>query len=230
MTQSLPSPSAPRAELDKTPSGTPASESARPAGGTSETTAARLPEGVLPVLPLRSAVLFPTLVMPLSVGREKSLAAVQHAVRTQSPIAVILQRNPEENEPQAADLYEIGTVGNVVRYVTAADGSHHLISRGEYRFRIVEFVSGYPFVAARVEKIAEPEAKGSEVEARFVQLKERAAANRRSVQAEVKEITERVAREKTFEQLQQQLENFSKRFRRRKMTDTLKLVREDRGR
>jgi plasmid stability protein len=62
------------------------------------------------------------------------------------------------------------------------------------------------------------------------ELKERAAANRRSVQAEVKEIIERVAREKTFEQLQQQLENFSKRFRGRKMTDTVKLVREDRGR
>jgi plasmid stability protein len=62
------------------------------------------------------------------------------------------------------------------------------------------------------------------------ELKERAAANRRSVQAEVKEIIERVAREKTFEQLQQQLANFSKRFRGRKMTDTVKLVREDRGR
>ena len=62
------------------------------------------------------------------------------------------------------------------------------------------------------------------------ELKERAAANRRSVQAEVKEIIERGAREKTFEQLQQQLEKFSKRFRGRKMTDTLKLVREDRGR
>jgi len=61
-------------------------------------------------------------------------------------------------------------------------------------------------------------------------LKERASANRRSVQAEVKEIIERSAREKTFEQLEQELTNFSKRFKRRKMIDTVKLVREDRRR
>ncbi len=133
----------------------------------------RLPPGVLPVLPLRNTVLFPTLVTPLTIGRAKSLSAAQAAVDGDTPIAVVLQRNPDVGDPTSVDLYEIGTVGSIVRLVGRGD-THHLIARGEQRLRIVEFVDGYPFLAARVERIPESERSGPEIEARVMQLRERA--------------------------------------------------------
>jgi len=136
--------------------------------------ALKLPADAVVIVPVRNTLLFPTVVMPLSVGRPRSIAAVQHAVRAQAPIGVLLQRDPETTEPGPADLHEVGTIGMILRYVTAQDGSHHLICRGEQRFRIVEFLEGHPFLAARVERIAEPETTGAEVEARHMQLKERA--------------------------------------------------------
>jgi ATP-dependent Lon protease len=132
-----------------------------------------LPADVLPVLSLREGVLFPAVVLPLSVGRARSLAAAQYAVRTQSPVAVLLQRDRGIENPAPADLYDMGTVASIVRYVTA-DSGHHIIARGEQRFRIKEFVDGYPFLAARIDRIAEPATTGSEIDARLMQLRERA--------------------------------------------------------
>jgi ATP-dependent Lon protease len=150
-------------------------ESGEPAPGrVGSNEAPKLPADAIAIVPVRNTLLFPSVVMPLSVARPRSVAAVQHAVRAQAPIGVLLQRDPEKADPGAADLYEIGTVGTILRYVMAQDGSHHLICRGEQRFRIVEFLEGQPFLAARVERIVEPQTAGAEVEARFMQLKERA--------------------------------------------------------
>jgi Lon protease-like protein len=151
-----------------------ASKVADPTATTGAGVGVKLPPDVVAVLPLRNSLLFPTVVMPFTVGRERSVAAIQHAVRTQSPIAALLQRDPETLDPTASDLHEIGTVGLVIRYVTAQDGSHHLICRGDQRFRVVEFLDGYPFLAARIARIEEPEESGPEIEARFLQLRERA--------------------------------------------------------
>src|SRR5215469_8779969 len=150
----------------------PSGESSTATGAGSE--APRLPADAMVIVPVRNTVLFPTVVMPLAVGRPRSIAAVQHAVRAQAPIGVLLQRDPETADPGSADLHEVGTIGTILRYVTAQDGGHHLICRGEQRFRIIEFLEGYPFLAARVERVAEPETTGAEVEARHMQLKERA--------------------------------------------------------
>jgi len=144
---------------------------ASPAGGE----AVQLPADALPILPIRNSILFPGVVIPLSVARPRSLAAIQHAVRNKSPLGVLLQRDAEAADPGAADLYTVGTIGVILRYATAPDGSHHIICGGDHRFRIVEFLAGYPFLAARVEPIVEPEAAGPEIEARMMQLKERAA-------------------------------------------------------
>jgi ATP-dependent Lon protease len=153
-------------------SSAPAAPAPAPASTPGETP--KLPADAMVIVPVRNTILFPTVVMPLAVGRPRSIAAVQHAVRAQTPIGVLLQRDPEVSEPGASDLYEVGTVGMILRYVTAQDGSHHLICRGDQRFRIIEFLEGYPFLAARVERIADPAATGTEVEARLMQLKERA--------------------------------------------------------
>jgi ATP-dependent Lon protease len=86
----------------------------------------------------------------------------------------VLQRDPAQAEIGPADLYEVGTAARVLRYLTAADGSHNLVCHGEQRFRVIEFLDGHPFLVARVEPIAEPTTMGTEIEARLLQLRQRA--------------------------------------------------------
>ena len=164
------------AELrDAAPGGQVTAEAPRPQAGAEPEL--RLPEGLIPLLPVRDSVLFPGTVLPLEVGRQTSIAAVQYAVKTQGPIGVILQRNPEDNEPKQETLFEIGTIGQVLRYLARPEGPSHLICRGEQRFRILELVEGYPFLVARVERIAEaaPEPSAvTEIDARMLKLRERA--------------------------------------------------------
>jgi len=135
----------------------------------------QLPADALPILPIRNSILYPGVVVPLSIARQRSLAAIQHAVRNKSPLGVLLQRDPETAEPGPADLYTVGTIGVILRYATAPDGSHHIISGGDKRFRIREYLAVFPFLVARVEPIVEPEVTGTEIEARMMQLKEQAA-------------------------------------------------------
>ncbi len=131
-----------------------------------------LPSDALIVVPVRNTVLFPEIVFPITVGRASSIAAAQQAVREQRQILIVLQRDPEMNEPGPNDLHRTGTVANVVRYVTSPEGGHHLICQGVQRFRVSEFVEGYPFLLARGLHIAEPTTTGPEIEARFLHLQE----------------------------------------------------------
>jgi ATP-dependent Lon protease len=133
-----------------------------------------LPSDTLIILPVRRMVLFPGMILPVALGREASIAAAQAAAKAKQPIGVLLQRSAETEEPGPDQLYPVGTVANIVRYVTTPDGTHHVICQGMQRFRVVEYLEGYPFMVARVGRIEESEAGGNEIEARFVQLKERA--------------------------------------------------------
>ncbi len=134
----------------------------------------RLPEHAIPIVPVRNLVLFPGIILPLTVGRKQSIAAAQEATRGERPIGVVLQRNAESESPTPNDLHWVGTVANVVRYITGRDGTHHLICQGEQRFRITQFIEGYPFLVGRIERIEEPAQTSREIEARMLQLKERA--------------------------------------------------------
>ena len=133
-----------------------------------------LPAYIVPLVPVRNLVLFPGTVLPVTMARPRSIAAAQAGVRGERPIGVILQREAGIEDPGPLDLHRIGTAANVLRYVTAPDGNHHLICQGQQRFRILDFVGGHPFLAARIELIDEPEDRGTEVEARFMLLRERA--------------------------------------------------------
>jgi ATP-dependent Lon protease len=133
-----------------------------------------LPEDALVLLPVRSTVLFPGVVMPLSVGRKRSIAAAQEAVTSERPLGVLQQKDPSVDVPSPADLHTVGTVANILRYVTAPDGSHHIICQGEERFRVIEFLDGYPFFAARVERLAEDETVTPGSEARLEHLRREA--------------------------------------------------------
>ncbi|HEU5018586.1 MAG TPA: endopeptidase La [Pseudolabrys sp.] len=123
------------------------------------------------IVPVRNFVMFPGMVMPITVGRAKSIAAAQQAIREQRPVGILKQRDADTADPSAIDMHRIGTVANVVRYITAPDGTNHLICQGEQRFQVVEFIGGWPFLVARVLRIPEPETRNSEIEARFVHLR-----------------------------------------------------------
>src|SRR3984957_20099260 len=130
-----------------------------------------LPPDALIIVPVRNTVLFPGLVLPITLGRPKSVAAAQQAVRDQRQVGILLQRAADVNDPTGVDMHRMGTVPNIVRYLTAPDGTNHLVCQGDQRFQIVEYLSGWPFLVARVLRIPEPDAKTPEIEARFVHLK-----------------------------------------------------------
>ena len=133
-----------------------------------------LPSDALVILPVRNFVLLPGVVMPVSIGRARSVAAAQQAMREQRPIGILMQRDPTTEDPQPLDMHRMGTIANVARYITAPDGGHHLICQGDQRFQIVEFLDGWPFLAARVLRIPEPNPSSPEVEARFLHLQSQA--------------------------------------------------------
>ncbi len=130
-----------------------------------------LPADALIIVPVRGTVLFPGLVLPITLGRPKSIAAAQQAIREQRQVGILMQRDAEVADPAPLDMHRMGTVANVVRYLTAPDGSNHLVCQGEQRFQIAEYLSGWPFLVARVVRIPEPGVGGPEIEARFVNLK-----------------------------------------------------------
>ncbi len=129
-----------------------------------------LPSDAIAIIPVRDITLFPGVVMPVTVGRERSIAAAQHAVREQRQIGLLMQRDRDVADPLPVDLHRMGTVANVMRYVTAPDGSHHLVAQGDERFQALEFLSGWPFLVARVQRISDQEPKTPEMEARFLNL------------------------------------------------------------
>jgi ATP-dependent Lon protease len=132
------------------------------------------PTDALIIVPVRSTVLFPGLVLPITVGRPRSVAAAQQAMREQRELGLLMQRNPDVADPTPADMYRVGCVANLMRYVTAQDGTHHLACQGEQRFQVLEFLEGWPFLVARVVRIPEPDSQSPEIEARFLNLKQQA--------------------------------------------------------
>ncbi|HVZ52891.1 MAG TPA: endopeptidase La, partial [Pseudolabrys sp.] len=145
--------------------------SAGPEATRSEPKLLPLPSDAMIIVPVRNFVLFPGMVMPVTVGRAKSVTAAQQAVREQRPVGILKQRDPEVNDPTGLDMHRMGTVANVVRFITDPQGTHHLVCQGEQRFQIVEFLSGWPFLVARVLRIPEPSSRTPEIEARFLHLR-----------------------------------------------------------
>ncbi|MGH8809402.1 MAG: LON peptidase substrate-binding domain-containing protein, partial [Noviherbaspirillum sp.] len=142
---------------------------------TSASTLPDLPPDAMALIPLRHLVLFPGMIAPISLGRESSMAAAQEAVRRERPVGLILQHDADVDMPTPDQLYRTGTVATVLRYITAQDGGNYLVCQGEQRFRILEFLDGYPFHAARVQRLQDAEEHSAGIQARLIQLKERAA-------------------------------------------------------
>ena len=147
---------------------------AQAARSSSDAPQLELPQGAVILLPTRNAVLFPGIVAPLTLGRPQSIAGAQAAAKADKAVGVLLQNDPSIDAPGPEHLHRVGTVAEILRYVTAPDGNHHLVARGRRRFRVVEFLPGYPYLVARVDEVGEAEVFSTEVAARMHQLKERA--------------------------------------------------------
>ncbi|MBP9803878.1 MAG: endopeptidase La [Candidatus Accumulibacter sp.] len=133
-----------------------------------------IPDDAMVIVPIRNVVLFPGMILPLTISREQSVLAAQQAVKTERAVGILLQRNIEVEVPGPDDLGLVGTVANILRYVTLPDNTHVIVCQGLQRFRIVEYLQGYPFLVARIGRIDEPEMTDSQIEARIIQLRERA--------------------------------------------------------
>ncbi|MBB4369799.1 ATP-dependent Lon protease [Bradyrhizobium sp. cir1] len=134
----------------------------------------KIPEDALIIIPVREMVLFPGAIAPIAIGRAKSIAAAQQALREQRPVGIVLQRSPEIEEPGPDDLFRVATIANIVRYITAPDGTHHIVCQGVQRARILDFLPGTPFPAARIQQIPEPATSSPEIEARALNLQRQA--------------------------------------------------------
>ena len=134
-----------------------------------------LPADAIMLVPMRNTVLFPGVISPLTVGRPGSVAAAKEALRASKPVGFLLQRDAERNDVGPSDLYWVGTSGSVVRHITSNEGAHHLVVQGQNRFRVLEFLEGWPFLVARVAYVETRDETTPEIEARFLQLKRQAA-------------------------------------------------------
>lgn len=104
----------------------------------------------LPLVALRNTVLFPGVVIPITVGRDKSMRAVKEAYDKSLYIGVLSQRKTETEDPLPEELYEVGTVARIVKLIHTNDGSLTAILQGKYRFQLEEVISDHPFLFGRI--------------------------------------------------------------------------------
>jgi len=120
----------------------------------------------LPLVALRETVIFPEMIVPLQVGREKSVAALNAAVEASGPIALVTQRHAEQEDiSDPSELYEIGTLAKIAQVVQLQDGTVRAIVQGQGRIRIHGFTQASPHITARVEELPDASPTDLEVQA-----------------------------------------------------------------
>jgi len=125
-----------------------------------------LPRGTLfPVLPLRDIVVFPHMIVPLFVGREKSVRALEDVMKDDKQILLVTQKNAEQNEPATGDLFGVGTIGTVLQLLKLPDGTVKVLVEGSQRARILRFAENPAFFQAFAEPLKEQPAENQELEA-----------------------------------------------------------------
>src|SRR5437867_375574 len=120
---------------------------------------------ILPILPLRAAVVFPHAVSPLAAGRASSVRLIEEAAKQGRLVGTVLQRDPVEDEPGAAGLHSVGTLAMIHRVLKQPDGTLRLIVQGVGRLRVVEVVETAPYIRARVEVLGDVLPAEQDVEA-----------------------------------------------------------------
>ena len=120
----------------------------------------------LPILALRNTVLFPEVMLPITVGREASIKLVRQVAKENNLVGVISQRERKMDEPEPGDLYEVGTVAKILKLLKMPDGSKSIIIQGKKRFKVDEFTQSKPYFKARIEVLDEEGGTDNDVEER----------------------------------------------------------------
>jgi len=126
---------------------------------------------VLPILPLRNTVIFPYQVIPLSVGREKSMRVVEEAAQGKKIIALVAQRESAQDDPRPADLYDWGTAALIMKVFRMPDGTQSVMVQGLFRVKMLEYTQTTPYLKALVQPVFDVEARGVDIEAMVVNLR-----------------------------------------------------------
>lgn len=129
---------------------------------------------ILPILPLRNNVLFPGVVIPITVGRDKSIKLINDANKGNKIIGVVSQRNQEDESPEIEDIFKIGTVAQIIKSLKMPDGSTTVVIQGKRRFEIQEQIQSEPYLKAKVNLLSEPkfDAKNKVVNAMIATIKD----------------------------------------------------------
>lgn len=127
----------------------------------------------LSILPIKNTVLFPGVVIPITVGRDKSIKLINDANNTDKVIGVVSQKDAKIEDPSADSLFSIGTVARIIRMLKMPDGSTTVIIQGKRRFKLLEIVQTDPYLKANVEEIVEQKpSKSKKFEAAFTSIKD----------------------------------------------------------
>jgi ATP-dependent Lon protease len=113
-----------------------------------------IPE-LIPILPLRNTVLFPGVILPITVGRDKSIRAVQDANNSDKLIGVVAQKDSNVENPQMSDLADVGTVARIIKMIRMPDGGTTIIIQGIKRFKLTEVIGGEPYFRAKIELLSD---------------------------------------------------------------------------
>ncbi|MCD6019952.1 MAG: lon [Bacteroidetes bacterium] len=137
--------------------------------------AEKIPD-ILSILPLRNTVLFPGVVIPITVGRDKSISLIKEAYKGDRTIGVVTQKNDSVEDPQQEDLNVVGTVAQIIKMLRMPDGNTTVIIQGKKRFRIKEFTQSEPYYRAKTERFEEtrPDKNDEEFQAIVSTLKDTA--------------------------------------------------------
>jgi ATP-dependent Lon protease len=137
--------------------------------------AEKIPE-ILSILPLRNTVLFPGVVIPITVGRDKSINLIKEAYKGDKTIGVVAQKNDSIEDPLQEDLHNVGTVAQIIKMLRMPDGNTTVIIQGKKRFRIKEFTQSEPYYKAKTERFEEtrPDKNDEEFQAIVSTLKDTA--------------------------------------------------------
>ena len=114
-----------------------------------ELSEAELPD-TLPIITLRNAVLFPETIIPITVGRERSVKLVREVYKGNKILGAVSQKDAKQEDPSGADLYDIGTLAKIIKIIEMPDGGITIILQGMRRFQIIEFLSKDPYYIASV--------------------------------------------------------------------------------
>ncbi|NOR52369.1 MAG: endopeptidase La, partial [Gammaproteobacteria bacterium] len=119
----------------------------------------------IPVLPLRDVVVYPHMVIPLFVGREKSIRALEEAMASDKEILLVAQKSASEDEPHLDEIFRIGTIANILQLLRLPDGTVKVLVEGKSRAQVLEFVTDEDYIAAKfsVPESIESDEKEAEV-------------------------------------------------------------------